>query len=147
MIKFLIPMLLISNIAFAGISVCQDGDGKITNFSLRGSSIEGCLYYDSGYNVTPAQYSQIKALFETVPRYYIKIVEQLPFEMNASEKAVVDAERAAEAEALENAAIDRIDVSPLKAFTALIQVINIRLPAGQKITKQELINQIKANRV
>jgi len=66
--------------------------------------------------------------------------------MNASEKAVVDAARAAEATAQENAAIDRLDVSPLEAFTALIQVINVRLPAGQKITKQELVNQIKTNR-
>ena len=35
-------------------------------------------------------------------------------------------------------------VGLLEFATALIKVINIRLPAGQKITKQEMIDAIKA---
>jgi len=38
---------------------------------------------------------------------------------------------------------DTFDSNSLSIFTALIKVINVRLPAGQKITRAELITAIK----
>ena len=60
-------------------------------------------------------------------------------EMTQAEK---DAIAASELITRKNAA-DTFQADPVAIFTALIKVINIRLPQGQKITKQELIDVVK----
>lgn len=60
-------------------------------------------------------------------------------EMSAVEKQVI-----ADAELLQRKlTANTFSSSPIQIFTALIKVINIRLPTGQKITKQEVIDAIK----
>jgi hypothetical protein len=67
-------------------------------------------------------------------------------EMNTIEKAAVDILEGQAEQVAKDARYARLEVTQEEALTALIQVINVRLPAGQKITKQELVDKIKANR-
>jgi len=75
-----------------------------------------------------------------IPLKYWKRVGNLIAEMSASEKQAVD-----DAELLaRKAGADNFGVGLVEIFTALIKVINVRLPANQKITKQELVAAVKA---
>lgn len=75
-----------------------------------------------------------------VDRKYWKVTNNVLGEMTAQEKAAVDL---AELNSRKSAA-DTFMANPIAIFTALIKVINLRLPSGQKITKQELIDAVKA---
>ena len=75
-----------------------------------------------------------------VPQKYWKRVNDTVVEMSVAEKqAITDAEVQAR-----KANADSFSVSMTEVITALIKVINLRLPAGQKITKQEMIDAVKA---
>lgn len=76
-----------------------------------------------------------------VPNIYWKRNGTAVVEMNASEKATVDAAILTAKQATAN----DLDVNDMKiVLTALIKVINLRLPAGNKITKDELVAALKA---
>ena len=76
---------------------------------------------------------------QVVPLKFWKRVGNAIAEMTAGEKqAILDAELLAR-----KSAADNFTANAVAIFTALIKVINVRLPAGQKITKQELIDAIK----
>lgn len=102
MIKFLVPMLLISNVAFAGISVCRDeATNKVTNFSLRGNPLEGCHYFDVP-GVSEQDYENLRTLLKTVDRRYLKMIGTTilsVMEMSPPEKVSVDEAWAAEIQA------------------------------------------------
>lgn len=74
-----------------------------------------------------------------VPLKYWKRSGNNIVEMTQAEK---DAIAATELQARKSAA-DTFAADPLAVFTALIKVINVRLSAGQKITKAELITAVK----
>ena len=74
-----------------------------------------------------------------VPQKYWKRDGNNVIEMTASEKQAVD-----DAELqLRKLSADNYQVGMGEALTALVKVINTRLNANQKITKQEMINAIK----
>lgn len=76
---------------------------------------------------------------QAVPLKFWKRVGNAIAEMTAGEKqAILDAELLAR-----KSQADTFSANSLAIFTALIKVINVRLSAGQKITKQELIDAIK----
>lgn len=75
-----------------------------------------------------------------VPHKYWKRVGNTVAEMTQAEK---DAINAAELQARKDAVVDPSNANLKDILTALIKVINVRLSAGQKITKQELIDAIK----
>lgn len=129
--KFLFVAFLLHFIpsAFAGISVCYD-DGRVTSFSLRGSSFAGCAYYDAGFNVTQNEYGEIKSLLINVDIKYLKEVDGKPVEMTAQEKTAVDDAIAAAAETAfrntQKSLIDGTDGVYLRALiNTLIDEINI----------------------
>lgn len=74
-----------------------------------------------------------------IPIKYWKRSGDNVVEMNNQEKQVVDAGLLLDRK---NSA-DTFSVGLIDIFTALIKVINLRLPAGNKITKQELITALK----
>lgn len=77
---------------------------------------------------------------KSVPlKYWKKGTGNEVAEMSIAEKALVDS---SELQIRKDGA-DTFDVGLVDIFTALIKVINIRLPSGQKITRQELINAVK----
>lgn len=76
----------------------------------------------------------------SVPLKYWKRVGDAIVEMSQAEK---DAIAATELLA-KKAVADNYGVDMKTALTALVKVINIRLNAGQKITKQEMIDALKA---
>lgn len=77
---------------------------------------------------------------KNVPLKYWKRSGDNIVEMSQAEKDVISA---AELQARKDAAND-FGVEGMKiALTALIKVINIRLPIGQKITKQEMVDALK----
>jgi len=80
------------------------------------------------------------AAVQNVPLKYWKRNGNNIVEMSQSEK---DAITAAELQ-LRKSQADNFGVGLLELVTALIEVINLRLPAGQKITKQEMIDAVKA---
>lgn len=82
-------LLLLSNNAYAGISICYD-QNSVTNFSLRGSPINGCDYYDVGYNATQEKYDSVKNLLSNVPFRYLKKLNGELVEMTSQEKVDVD---------------------------------------------------------
>lgn len=72
-------------------------------------------------------------------KYWKKGTGNTVVEMSVQEKQAID-----DAELLlRKSGADSFSVGRVEIFTALIKVINLRLPAGQKITKQELIDAIK----
>ena len=76
---------------------------------------------------------------QNIDRKYWKRVGNAIVEMIASEKqAVLDAELAQR-----KTQANTFGVGLLEFATALIKVINLRLPAGQKITKQEMVDALK----
>ena len=93
MIKFLIPMLLISNLAFAGISVCRnDQTNEVVSFSLRGNAINGCHYF-SIPGVNPQDYDDLSSLLKTTPRQHLKMTGTTILsvqEITSQEKTAVD---------------------------------------------------------
>ena len=77
---------------------------------------------------------------QNIDRKYWKRVGNAIVEMTASEKqAILDAELL-----VRKSNANNFGVGLLEFATALIKVINIRLPAGQKITKQEMVDALKA---
>lgn len=74
-----------------------------------------------------------------VNRKYWKLSKGAVAEMTTEEKAVVDA---AEVAARKSVA-DSLDVGMRVALTALVKVINLRLPTNQKIAQSELIIALK----
>lgn len=74
-----------------------------------------------------------------VPEKYWKNDEKSIVEMSSDEKAAIDANYLEK----KKAGAETFEVSIVQILTALIEVINIRLPMDQKITKQELIETIK----
>lgn len=76
---------------------------------------------------------------QNVPLKYWKRVGNTISEMSQAEKDTITA---AELVIRKNAA-DTFVGDPVAIFTALIKVINLRLPVGQKITKAELVAAVK----
>lgn len=75
----------------------------------------------------------------SVPLKFWKRSGSVISEMSAAEKqSITDTELTER-----KVAADTFSTGSVAIFTALIKVINQRLPAGQKITKQELIDAIK----
>ncbi len=77
---------------------------------------------------------------QNIDRKFWKRVGNSIVEMSVSEKQIIlDAELL-----LRKSQANNFGVGLLEFATALIKVINLRLPAGQKITKQEMIDALKA---
>ncbi len=137
--KYLVSLILcfITIPCFAGYNVCYDQDGK--NLSIRGSSpINSCLYFS---DQDMSEYTRVKAIGSLK---YHKVVGGVVVEMTQNE---IDAINVAEAQAQEDALlaqIDKYEVSNIDLITALVKVINVRIP-GNVITKQEMIDQIKSD--
>lgn len=77
---------------------------------------------------------------EGVDRKYWKLVNDVPTEMTAQEKQAVDD---AELQSRKDAIQELGDTGLKEVMTALIKVLNSKLPANKQITKQELITAIK----
>lgn len=76
-----------------------------------------------------------------VPRKYWKLVGNNVVEMTQTEKDAVDAEILQR----QRDKVTDLDMADLKiVLTAFVEVINTRLAANKQITKQELIDAIKA---
>ena len=82
-------MLSMSNI-YAGISVCYNQDNTVKGFSLRGSQIQNCDYYDAGQNVTQAKYDTVRNLLISIPMRYLKKLGNDPVQMSPAEQVTVD---------------------------------------------------------
>lgn len=79
------------------------------------------------------------SVVQSIPVKFWKRVGNSIAEMTAGEKqSVLDAELAAR-----KLQADDYNISLKIALTTLIKVINVRLSAGQKITKQEMIDALK----
>lgn len=76
----------------------------------------------------------------SVPRKYWKIANNSVVEMTEAEKQAIDNAELTE----RKKAGDALNVPVLILIEELIKIINQRLPAGQKITKQEVVDAVKA---
>lgn len=82
----------------------------------------------------------ISAVSAVPLKYWKRGIGKNIVQMIAAEKQAVD-----DAELLSRKSqADQFNVGNVELITALIKVINIKLPSGQKITKQELIDAVKA---
>ena len=82
----------------------------------------------------------ISAVINIDRKYWKRVGSQIQ-EMTLLEKQAIEAaELQARKDAADNFGIERMKI----VLIALIKVINIRLPVGQKITKQEMIDALKA---
>lgn len=147
-----IQILFLMMISAVGLTYAEDvalHDGETyigcknignTNIFLNdpndyGTIKEGFVYLPGGCSSLP----------KVAPKY-LKQVGGVIVEMNPVEKAAIDILEGQAEQTAKDSRDSRLEVSQEEAFVALVQVINVRLPAGQKITKQELIDRIKANR-
>jgi len=105
-------------------------------------------------NVDPNDYRHVPGVLINpyVPpcsEKYWRIVGGQVVEKSVEEKAALDIAEAtalaAAQAAWQDAADNSFNLSMLEVVTALIQVINVRIP-NNKITKDELVAQIKENR-
>ena len=77
---------------------------------------------------------------KNVPLKYWKRSGNNIVEMSLAEKqTILDAELQARKDAANDFGVEGMKI----VLTALIKVINLRLPAGQKITKQEMVDALK----
>lgn len=129
------PVARYSGKTYLGCGSIGDSRVWLNDPSDYGSVKAGYIYVPDGCSSLPAVASK-----------YLKVSGGQVVEMNTVEKAAVDILEGQAVQAQKDAQDAKLEVSQEEALTALVQVINLRLPAGQKITKQELINQIKANR-
>ena len=90
---------------------------------------------------------------DNVPMKYLKVEKNNVIEMSVTEKAVIDKIDAdnvkAEIDKIiteTEAKIQTFDISTLEIITAFVQILNKRF-VGKEITKDEVIAQIKANRI
>ena len=148
----LIVLLLIPSISEAGIGSCHDGNGKVTKLEARANpdyykNTAQCVYFSRDLNITSQGYDELMDLVKNYPLKYIKWGFSGRPELKTQQEAQqADAEEQVQLNALMSAEVDRLNVSAEELVTALVKVINQRLPAGQKITKQEIINQIKTDK-
>jgi len=119
-----------------GDYIRYDQDGKIINKYV---SVDGGDIKDD------ADILQVdRPTLESITKYH-KVINDTVVEMSQLEKDVLDQ---AEADAKEQAvfdAIDKYEISNVDLITALVQVINKRIPSNI-ITKAEITQQIKDNR-
>lgn len=145
---FLLAIMLVGIClsAEAGIVVCYDQNSNIINYSLTGEQKQGCLFLDAGQNITVDQANGIRALFKTISMKYLKVSNGLVVEKTILEKTQADLDEQESIRQQETTNVAVFNVSNEDIIIALVQTINKRLSAGQKITKQEIIDQIKANK-
>ncbi len=84
-----------------------------------------------------------RATFDTLTKYK-KVVGGSVVDMSQVEKDELDVELAQKAKDKLIEKIDKFEVTNLDLFTALIKVLNKRMP-NNKITKPELVDQIKVD--
>ena len=140
-----LSILALSSPAFAGISVCDDGNGKVASFSLRGNPIEGCEYYDNGQNISEAQDTALMTLLKTVPQRYLKMINGFPAEMSPQEKVDVDDAWAAEIEQKDIERIDSGEITGKELLKAVAAVISDSA-SYKEITEEVIIDKIKEQR-
>jgi hypothetical protein len=130
-------ILLFLPFLWAGDYVCFDDNGYIDEkyISVDGSNLDqraDCL------KVT-------REVFEALTRWK-KVSGGAVMDMTQAE---IDAILAAEAQANTQAQteqVNNIEVTLKEAFTAWLKVYNSKVPAQYRVTAQELINQLKADK-
>lgn len=131
-INLTLLFLLIASPVFAGDFVCHDGTGF--NLYKRLSRGKGysmdlkCIRADRNTVLTDKKIESGQ------------IVDMTQEEIDARDQAIADAQ----AQTLSDKA-DKLNFSMEDVITALVKVINVRLPAGQKITKKEIVSQLKSD--
>ena len=138
--KLLVIFLLISLPCFAEDFVRYD----VNNLNpVYLQSIDPTQAGVNSYYVQPVNHDNVKALFSIGSKYLKKGADGMPVEMTQEEKNAVDQQ---EAQVIHNAMIaqvDGLDVTVKDVFTAFIKVYNSKVPAQYRITKQELIDQLR----
>lgn len=144
--KIIIILLFLSYCSAASAErwVCQQGlnlrrftgDGYVAgicgknNTNIIPSCIEATLIE---YNLSAQAYKKLDTNASVGSRVISwsqqEIDDAIQAEVDAQEQALLDA-------------IDKYEISKIDLITALIKVINVRIPSNP-ITKQEMINQIK----
>ncbi len=100
---FLISLLLIPSIAFAGFNVCDLGDRLVKKGT---SPISGCLYFNDD-NMT--EYNRVKVLHGSIRPDFLEIVGGVVVEKSQADKDAILAAEAQAAIDAENARITAID--------------------------------------
>ncbi len=138
-----IILLLTTSQAFAGIPVCHDGSGKITFFSLSGNPKAGCLYFS---DKDMAKYNEAKKLLKTNSRKYLKIVSGKLVELTAQEKIDLAIANTAAQKSIERTRIETFESSDKDKFIAFLKLYNKKVTSSMRISKSEIISQIKLNK-
>jgi len=141
--RLFIILLLITSPAYAGMPVCFDGSGNITSSSLSSSPKTGCLYF-SDSDIT--KYNAARTLLTTVQKKHLKVVSNNLVELTVSEKSILAGQELISSNAARAANIDSLKVTASDAFVAFIKVYNSKVPISERITKSELIGQIKTDK-
>ena len=132
--------LLISFSAIAGTNIFYSGE-DVTGIS-KGSPAVGALYY----NDDSPDYTAKMVLIKSVPRKFLKVVAGELVERTQAEKdAILQAEVDARQLAQDNAD-NELQVTLKEAFIAWLQIYNSKVPIQYRITKNEIIQNIKNNR-
>ncbi len=141
MSKYLILFLLISTPALAGDFVCHSG-GTITEVVQS----RGEPYYSRAdcLSITRTTSEQITKYYKVDPSI-VGTNDDKVVEMNQAEKDAVDAAEVAAQNQLISDAADDLSIAVEDVIVALVKRINVRIP-GNPITKQEVIDQIKADK-
>jgi hypothetical protein len=147
-----LAFIFVTGSVHAGVVACHDVNGAILEYSENSPPVQGagCLYFGIPPN-TVQEFESLKTLVRTVGRKYVKydaaIVTGIPIrEMTQSEKDTVNAADLANEQNRERQNVDRLEVTIEDALTALVQVYNSKVPAANRITKQEIIDRIKTNK-
>lgn len=133
--------------SYAGIGVCHDGSGNMVSASKSTTpenfKSANCEYY-SIPPTSKAKYERVKTVLTTVPFRYIKWDTE-PVEMTQAEKDAVDQAIADKQAQEEQTRVENLDITIKDAFQAWLQVYNSKVPAQNRVTGQELIDQLKTN--
>lgn len=129
--------------AHAGIQICSDLAGNVTSARLRANPKDGCIYVNDD---TPAEYSRVKDLLTTEPVKFLEVDSGQMVKRPQPEIDQIIANEAAAAAAAEAARADKLEVELKDALVAFIKVYNSKVPAQYRVTKKEIVDQIKVDK-
>ena len=103
-------LLLFSAPAHAGIVACVENQ-EVRKVVPNSSPVEGCIYFESGKGMTDAEYKSLLSLTKSSPVWYMKHINGIILEKNATEKEQADQDIARQMKDREILRIDSGNVS------------------------------------
>lgn len=147
----LVLSLLICSKSYAENWVCFDSTSKQIKSTLHGDGMNLGICGLNNSNIRPdcilATEEEYQAAKQSYKKYDPSIISgNRIVDMTQQEKDAFTQSQITVQNQTQSNSIDNLNVSVSDIFISFIKVYNSKMPVGQKITKQEIINQLKVDK-